>query len=278
MTALLTIITPCFNSEKTLEKTLQSVFNQSFQDWELIIVNDGSTDDTEKISLEWVQKDPRFKYFYKENGGLGKARNFGIQKAEGIYILPLDSDNIIEKDFTKDAIKVFENNKEVGVVYGNAEYFGEKTGIWKVDDYELDKLLVHNYIDACAVYRKNIWLDVKGYDENMPFQGHEDWEFWIALGNINIQFHHLNKVTFKYFVSSTSMIRSFTKEMTLSNQDYIVKKYSILYHNYYCRLFSKSQNANLIFSKKVKSKKFTIDLFCKTFFGFTFFKSKLDRF
>ncbi|MCC9061723.1 glycosyltransferase family 2 protein [Flavobacterium piscisymbiosum] len=277
MNPIISIIIPCYNSEATLGATLNSVMQQEFQDWEALIINDGSTDDTEKISLEWVNKDSKFKYFSKGNEGLGKTRNFGINKAKGIYILPLDSDNLIEKDFTKDAIKAFGNNPEIGVVYGHAEYFGQKTGIWKVDDYQLDKILVHNYIDACAIYKKKIWQDVNGYDENMPYQGHEDWEFWVALGNINVQFQHLNKVTFKYFVSNTSMIRSFTKEMALLNQDYIVKKYSILYHNYFCKSFFKSNNANLIFSKKLKSKKFVIDLFCKTFFGFTCFKSKLDR-
>jgi len=278
MNSIISIIIPCYNSELTLQSTLESVINQNFQDWETIIVNDGSTDNTEKIALKWVEKDKRFKYYSKKNEGLGKTRNFGINKSQGIFILPLDSDNLIEKDFIQEAIKVFENNLQVGVVYGHAEYFGEKTGKWEVDDYQIDKILVHNYIDACAIYKKKIWQEVNGYDENMPYQGHEDWEFWIALGNINVEFYHLNKITFRYFVSNTSMIRSFTKEMTHLNQDYIVKKHSILYHKYYCKLFYKSSNSNLIFSKKLKSKKLVIDLFCKTFFGFTFFKSKLHKF
>ncbi|MBC7845869.1 MAG: glycosyltransferase [Flavobacterium sp.] len=237
MNPILSIIIPCYNSESTLESTLESVISQDFQEWEAIIINDGSTDGTEKIALRWVEKDKRFKYFAKENEGLGKTRNYGIARSNGSYILPLDSDNQLIKDFTQEAIAVFEKNQEVGVIYGDAEYFGEKNDIWKVDDYNLNKMLVHNYIDACAIYKKKFWERVGGYDEYMPYQGHEDWEFWIALGILNVKFHHLNKVTFKYYVSINSMIKSFTQEMVLLNQDYIVKKYSRLYHNHYVKGF-----------------------------------------
>ncbi len=237
MNPILSIIIPCYNSESTLESTLESVIRQDFQDWEAIIINDGSTDTTEEIALRWVESEKRFKYFSKQNEGLGKTRNYGIGKSNGSYILPLDSDNQLMKDFAKEAIAVFEKNQDIGVVYGHAEYFGERNGLWEVDDYKLNKILVHNYIDACAIYKKSLWDEVGGYDENMPFQGHEDWSFWIALGISNIKFYHLNKVTFKYYVSKNSMIKSFTHEMVLLNQDYIVKKYSRQYHNHYVKVY-----------------------------------------
>lgn len=233
MRTQISIIIPCYNSEVTLENTLKSVIDQDYQDWEVIIVNDGSIDTTEEIALKWVDLDTRFRYFSKENEGLGKARNYGIERAKGIYILPLDSDNLIEKDFVVKAIEVLDSKKEIGVVHGHAKYFGEKVGFWKVDEFNLSKILVHNYIDACAIYRKNLWKKVGGYDENLPFQGHEDWDFWIGLGRLNVNFHHLNRVTFSYFVSSNSMIKSFTNEMILLNQDYIVKKYQRLFHERY---------------------------------------------
>jgi hypothetical protein len=141
------------------------------------------------------------------------------------------------KNFSQEAVVVFENNPDVGVVYGDAEYFGDINEIWKVDKFNLNKMLVHNYIDACAIYKKKFWEEVGGYDENMPYQGHEDWDFWISLGILNVKFYHLNKVTFKYYVSKTSMIKSFTLEMVLLNQDYIVKKYSRQYHNHYVKVY-----------------------------------------
>lgn len=279
MKPILSIIIPCYNSQDTLEGTLRSVVNQDFQDWEAIIVNDGSPDNLELIALKYVEMDSRFIYFKKENGGLGSARNYGVKKANGLYILPLDSDNQVEKSFASEAIHVFNNNLNVGVIHGNAEYYGEKTGIWEIDTFCLDKMLAHNYIDACAIYKKSIWKQVGGYDEKMPYQGHEDWEFWVALSNLDTKFYHLQKTTFRYYVSSSSMIRSFTDEMVLVNQDYIVKKHSRLFHEHYCKVIwypnTIKQRDHL---NKLKSKKFIIDLFFKTFLGFKLFNSKLDNF
>lgn len=272
MNIVLSIIIPCYNSESTLLSTLESVLSQDFQDWEAIIVNDGSTDATENIALNFVKKDDRFKYFTKQNEGLGKTRNYGIARSKGLYILPLDSDNQLIKDFTQEAITVFEKNPDIGVVYGDAEYFGENTGLWKVAEYDFKKILVGNYIDACAIYRKKLWVAVGGYDEKMPFQGHEDWEFWVALGTLNVEFRHLNKITFRYYVYKYSMIRSFTDEMVFLNQDYIVKKYSNEYYRYYLDVFLLAEKKEKDFAEILKSEKFVVNLFLKTFFGFTFFK------
>lgn len=251
MNPIISIIIPCYNSEFTLQTTLESVISQDFQDWEAIIINDGSIDKTEEIALKWVEKDNRFNYFSKQNEGLGKTRNYGVSKAKGIYILPLDSDNQLMKDFTQEAVDVFEKNNAVGVVYGDAEYFGERSGLWKVEEYNLKKILVGNYIDACAIYRKKLWVKVGGYDEKMPFQGHEDWEFWIALGNLSAEFYHLNKITFKYFVSKNSMSQLFTKEIILQNQDYIVEKYRRLYHEQYTKAIFRTLDIDKLKSDSV---------------------------
>lgn len=272
MNTIVSIIIPCFNSEATLETTLESVLNQKYQNWEAIIVNDGSTDRTDEIALRWVAKESRFKYYTKQNGGLGKTRNFAINKSCGTLILPLDSDNQLEASFVQDAVSVFEKNQDIGVVYGDAEYFGERNGLWEVAEYDFKKILAGNYIDACAVFKKKIWVEVGGYDENMPHQGHEDWEFWIALGSLNVKFHHLNKITFKYYVLNNSMIRSFTDEMVLLNQDYIVKKHSSQYHRHYLEILLLSEKKEKDFSEMLKSEKFVVNLFFKTFFWFTIFR------
>jgi glycosyltransferase involved in cell wall biosynthesis len=251
------------------------VISQDFQDWEAIIINDGSTDTTEEIALQWLEKDQRFKYFAKLNEGLGKTRNYGISQSIGIYILPLDSDNQLIYDFTKDAIAVLEKNQDVGVVYGHAEYFGEKNGLWKIDEYNFKKILAGNYIDACAIFRKKLWIDVGGYEENMPYQGHEDWEFWIAFGILNTKFYHLNKITFKYFVSKSSMIRSFNKMMVDSNYGYISNKYSAEYQKFYRDIYVLFEKNEKQYMTNLKSEKFVINLFTKMFLGFEFFKLKL---
>ena len=83
----ISIIIPCYNQAHFLDQALQSVLNQTYLNWECLLINDGSTDETEIISNKWIKKDPRFKYFYKENGGLSSARNFGLDNAEGDCIV-----------------------------------------------------------------------------------------------------------------------------------------------------------------------------------------------
>ena len=95
---LVSIIIPCYNQGLFLEETLQSVFNQIYTDWECLIVNDGSDDNTEEIALNWTDKDSRFRYFLKKNEGVSSARNFGLHKAKGDFIQFLDSDDLIAED------------------------------------------------------------------------------------------------------------------------------------------------------------------------------------
>lgn len=229
MTPIISIIIPCYKTEKTLSETLQSVLDQDFIEWEALIINDGSPDHVEAIAEEWVQKDTRFKYFKKHNGGLGSARNYGISKAQGEFILPLDSDNKIRPDFVKNALKVFLTHDEVGVLYGDAMRFGEDNSLWNVGEFEIYKMLEHNYIDACAIIRKSVFDLVGGYDVNMPYQGHEDWDFWLSVITTPFQFYYLKDITFDYRVTSSSMIRSFNSEMLNENIEFIRKKHYKLY-------------------------------------------------
>ena len=251
MKPLLSIIIPCYNSESTLEETLISVLAQDFDDWEALIVNDGSPDKLEAIALAWVAKDARFKYFKKENGGLGSARNFGIQRSLGVYILPLDSDNLIRPYFFKKALNFFEQNDDLGVIYGNSQYFGERNITKKVGDFDKFKLLYQNYIDACALIKKKVFDNVGLYDTNLPFQGHEDWEFWIRVMVSKHEFFYLNETTFDYRVTKTSMIKSFNNNMLSANFTYVRKKHFQEYLDGFDALFL--ENKNLKQKKKPKS-------------------------
>jgi glycosyltransferase involved in cell wall biosynthesis len=271
---LVSIIVPCYNQGQYLDAALQSVAEQTYQDWEAIIVNDGSLDHTEEVAFEWVEKDKRFIYYANENQGLVKSRNFAITKAKGKYILPLDSDNQLICDFIECAVNAFEQNKNIGVVHGDALFFGVKEGYWKVPQYDFEKMLADNFIDSCAIYKKSLWEAVGGYDVNLPHNGLEDWEFWVALGNLNTIFHHLNKVTFKYFVATNSMIKSFTDDMAIDTRNYLVRKYFKQYRLHYEKLYRENRELKGI----LKNKKFIINLVLKKISGFTIFKSKGNKY
>lgn len=95
MNPLISVIVPCYNQAQYLDECLQSVLDQTYQNWECIIVNDGSPDHTEEVAKKWLEKDNRFRYIYKENGGLSSARNAGIREAKGEYLFFLDCDDLL---------------------------------------------------------------------------------------------------------------------------------------------------------------------------------------
>lgn len=122
------IIVPVYNVEKYIKDCLNSLLKQSYKNYEVIIVNDGSPDNSEQIIKKFL-KDSRFKYFKKENGGLSDARNFGVQKAKGDYILFVDSDDYINKNCLKFIDSELKKIKEVEIVKFNFTYVDENKKI-----------------------------------------------------------------------------------------------------------------------------------------------------
>ena len=124
---IISVVIACYNQGIYLSDALNSLEKQTFQNWEGIIVNDGSTDGTEEIALEYVKKDERFKYVFQENGGVSKARNIGAAQALGTYILPLDADDKLEETYIEKALSHFTHHPETLLVYCQWGFFGEAT-------------------------------------------------------------------------------------------------------------------------------------------------------
>ena len=229
--ALVSIIIPCYNQAEYLPDALESVFNQTYQNWECIIVNDGSTDTTELVSKEWCEKNKRFKYFQKQNGGLSSARNYGIVNSNGVYILPLDADDIIHKDYLLLAIAYFDRHPSTKLVYCKAERFGLENKNWDLKHYSYQTLLVQNIIFCSAVYRTYDYKSLtSGYDEQM-LNGYEDWDFWIQLLDKDDKVHQLDKVLFYYRIKEKSTILT-NDLLEISKRKYIYQKHIEKYLEY----------------------------------------------
>ncbi|GAB5564468.1 MAG: glycosyltransferase family A protein [Winogradskyella sp.] len=208
MSPKLSIILTCYNLGAYLKEAVDSVMTYKEQDnVQLIIVNDGST---EKLTLDVLNKiDLEYKnviILSQENQGLAMARNNGINLAKGNYIIPLDADNKIRHGFINDAIKILDEEDHIDMVHGNAEFFGKREGIWKVKPFEISEMVLNNYIDACACFRKSVWERLSGYDTNMPVMGFEDWDFWLRMHRNGFSFKYIDKVFFDYRVREKSMI------------------------------------------------------------------------
>ncbi len=224
MNSFVSIIVPCYNQAQYLDECLQSVLEQTHENWECIIVNDGSPDDTEVVAKKWLEKDSRFNYLCKENGGLSSARNAGISKAIGEFILPLDADDKIAPNYCELAIKEFSNKKNLKVVYCEAMCFGESNGIWNLPPYSLDLLVLENMIFCSAIYKRSEWERVGGYDEKMIY-GLEDWEFWISILKTGGEVYKLDYLGFYYRTKKSSMAIDITNEQRKWSQTYVTSKH-----------------------------------------------------
>jgi glycosyltransferase involved in cell wall biosynthesis len=224
------IIIPCYNQAQYLDECLQSVLNQSYSNWECIIVNDGSPDDTEQIAIKWTTKDIRFKYYNKVNEGVSSARNFGIEQSMGEFILPLDADDKISTDYLDLATTAFQQNPSLKVVYCKAEKFGDEVGLWILDSFSLYNLSIKNMIFCSALFRKKDWELVGGYDVNM-IHGIEDWEFWIAILKNGGQVKCLDSIGFYYRIKKVSRQKLFDKEKYDYSINYITIKHADFFVN-----------------------------------------------
>lgn len=230
---LVSVIIPCYNQAIYLSETLDSVLQQSYQNWEAIIVNDGSPDNTESIALEYVGRDPRIKYINKANGGPASARNKGIELANGEFILPLDGDDIIKPEYMEEAVTAFENNPHFKLVYCQAFFFGVKNGPWELPYQGYRNLLLGNAIFCSAFFRKSDWAKIGGYDEKM-LKGHEDWEFYIRLLEHEGIVYQIPKPLFYYRIKDVSLsVLATRKDVLLETELYIYSKNESIYTSYF---------------------------------------------
>jgi glycosyltransferase involved in cell wall biosynthesis len=221
----ISIIIPCYNHGQYIREAILSVEECSDKNlYEIIIVNDGSTHEPTNDVLQQLAGEG-YHIINQPNQGLGVARNKAIKEASGEYILPLDSDNKIRPGYIYESIKLLDEQPGIAMVYGDAEYFGEKKGIHKTGEFNLQKIMLENYIDACAVYRKSVWKALGGYDENMPVMGLEDWDLWLNMAFNNYSFHYINEVMFDYRVLGKSMLRSIDEIKRTTIFKYVEGKY-----------------------------------------------------
>jgi len=228
MNPRISIIIPCYNHGQYVREAISSVEKCTDKNlYEMIIVNDGSTD---SFTLEEMGRLANDGYYVinQVNQGLGRTRNNGIKAAKGEYILPLDSDNRVRPEYIYESIKILDAHPEIAMVYGDAEFFGDKSKRHVVGEFNLQNMMVENQIDACAVYRKSVWEAVGGYDEKMPIMGYEDWDMWMNMTFKNYKFHYVPEILFDYRVLGNSMLRS----ISVSNKKKLFKYMDEKYKGY----------------------------------------------
>lgn len=222
------IIIPCYNYGRFIKQALDSVWQQTFRDYEVIIVDDGSTDAYTIDVLRKIENDfPQVQVIRQENGGAAKARNAGIARSLGEFILPLDADDVIDPQMIEKCLSEIEKNDQYGFVYTDTKVFGDFTGTLIRPEYDFYRLLMRNYVVVSSMIRKKAWEDVGGYDENMH-GGYEDWEMYIRMGSAGYEGKLLKEALFSYREHGISKNKEATEKHAL-NVGYIREKHPDLY-------------------------------------------------
>ena len=200
---VVSIIIPCYNYAQFLPETLNCILNQTFNDWECIVIDDGSVDNSAEVVKQYTIKDSRIKYIYQKNQGLSASRNTGIKHSLGKYIQLLDADDLIENEKLKEHVEFLENNESVKLVYGPIKHFtkeNNKKGIFTWRDIHeisgkyidvLPHLVKDNvFLVSAPLFYKSIVQEIGEFD--IRLKSLEDWDFWFRFILNDAVFHYLN--------------------------------------------------------------------------------------
>ena len=190
------VVIPCYNQGRWLWEAIESVLAQDMGDFEIIVINDGSTDPGTNKIVEEIDH-PKITTVTTVNQGLSTARNEAIARARGKYILPLDADDRIHPSYLGKASKLLDENPQLGIIYCRAEFFGEEQGVWDLEPYRFPDILISPQIFASSMYRRSDWEAVGGYSTDM-IHGWEDYDFWLSLIEKGVGVHRIDEVLFAY--------------------------------------------------------------------------------
>ncbi len=239
----ISVIVPCYNQGRFLAEALDSLLSQTLQEWECIVVDDGSTDNSATVAKSYVARDERIRYVRQENAGPSAARNKGVALSSAPLIFFLDGDNLIHSELLSRGVAYMKSHADCTLYYSRAQYFGAKEGEFVLNYTSYRDLLVANSIDCACVVRREDFLRVGGFDEQM--RGYEDWEFFIRLLYHNDSIFQDAKVLFNYRVDNGQMsVNTQAKKRSDELTMYMYSKHIDKYQEYYGAPFRIMQRCN----------------------------------
>lgn len=192
------IILPTYNGEKYLKQSVNSIINQTFTDWELIIVNDCSNDNTVNIVNDYAELDERIKVIHnKENQKLPSSLNIGFKQATGDYFTWTSDDNIFEKEAIGKMVSFLDINKLIPMVRTDMSIIDDNSKIVGYSDkFNNRKMFINNYVGACFMYRKEVAHKIGGYNKDLFCV--EDYDYWIRVMEEFGDIGNIQEVLYRY--------------------------------------------------------------------------------
>jgi teichuronic acid biosynthesis glycosyltransferase TuaG len=211
---------PVFNGQNYISESIKSVLAQSFANWELLVINDGSTDLTEEIVMSFLKCESRIKYFYKVNEGQVKATNFGILKSKGDYIAFLDSDDLWKYDKLQKQINLIKQHYDIDFLYTKYDSIDEYGNLLCMNHSYGSVNYYNDLLKKCFIGRltvmvkKSILIRLNLFDDLL--HSTDDWDMWIRISK-NYKMFFLDEVLASYRIHSQSMSKnSFNQLLNVS--------------------------------------------------------------
>jgi glycosyltransferase involved in cell wall biosynthesis len=195
------IVITCYNLGEYLEEALSSALAQTYPDFEVLLVDDGSTDAQTIALLDHLPPNPRLRVLRTANQGVARARNYAITQAGGAYILPLDGDDRILPTYLAQAAAILDRSPEVGFVGCHYRTFGEREAEYRPGGYDLPGLLVENTVPVASLFRRTCWEQAGGYSPEVAI---EDWDLWLSFLELGYLGIVIPEVLFEYRVRANS--------------------------------------------------------------------------
>jgi glycosyltransferase involved in cell wall biosynthesis len=193
------VVIPCYQQAAYLAEAVESVVGQTYADWEVVIVDDGSTDATAAVAegLIAAHPDRRIRLLRQANQGVAVARNNGIAASTGRYVLPLDADDVLLPPMLERTVGLLEADPSVAVAYTDYQRFGTEQGIVATGPWTIEQLCYSCPLSSTSLYRREVWTAVGGYNPNMR-HGYEDWDFWIGAAEHGFAGRRVPEALWKY--------------------------------------------------------------------------------
>ena len=230
----ISVIVPCYNLAEFLPEALDSVAAQTFQDWECIVVNDGSTDRTGELAARYAAADKRFKIVETPNGGVIKARNLGVKSSTGKYLLFLDADDILMPDYMDKAMSLFRACPGLKLVGGQAEFFGKGVPrrVRRVPPFSMERLIANNCIYVTSFIPREEFERAGGFAEGLA-AGWEDWDLWMSVLGKDSDAVILDDVVFRYRLRRGSRNNSLSQEKKSALRRVLWERHKDLYGKFF---------------------------------------------
>jgi glycosyltransferase involved in cell wall biosynthesis len=193
------VVIRCYKQARYLPQAVESVVRQGFAGWELVIVDDGSPDDTHLVAarLQELHGGERVRLVRRPNGGPPRAANAGVEAARAERILLLDADDTLHPTFLEKTVRALDQDPGASIAFTDVVLYGSACRAWRMGPFTLEALRQRNRLCFTSLFRKRLWREAGGFRNEMVL-GYEDWEFWIGCAERGALAVHVREPLFFY--------------------------------------------------------------------------------